>query len=255
MDKHTDINGYLLSYLLHLADSSLIMGHRLSEWAAHGPTLEQDIALSNIALDLIGQSRNFYQYAAQVAGNDATEDTLAYFRNPEEFNNLLITELPNGDWAKTTLKLFFFSAFQYFLFKELINSADTQMSAIAEKSFKEVTYHLRWSSEWVVRLGDGTDESHRRMQVALKDIYPYTLEMFEMEDYEKQLFSQKITIDISIVQRNWNEKIQMVVNEAKLSLPIVDQQKGGKSGNHTSYLKLILNEMQHLQRSVPGCEW
>ncbi|MEO6290093.1 MAG: 1,2-phenylacetyl-CoA epoxidase subunit PaaC, partial [Ginsengibacter sp.] len=164
----------LINYTLHLADNSLIMGHRLSEWTGHGPMLEQDIAITNIALDLIGQSRNFYQYAAELTNiqskenlqGQSTEDTLAYLRDAREFKNLLITELPNGDWAKTILKLFFFSTCQYFLYQKLMSSSDKQLAAIAEKSLKEVTYHLRWSSEWVIRLGDGTEESNRRINLA-----------------------------------------------------------------------------------------
>ena len=150
------------------------MGHRLSEWTGHGPALEQDIAISNIALDLVGQSRNFYQYTAIINGNECTEDSLAYLRDANEFKNILLVELPNGDWAKTILKIFFFSSYQYFFYTELIHSLDKQLSAIAEKSLKEVTYHLRWSSEWVIRLGDGTDESHQRMMNALDELWSYT---------------------------------------------------------------------------------
>src|ERR1022692_4670052 len=180
----------LIHYTLHLADNSLILGHRNSEWTGYGPVLEQDIAISNIALDLIGQSRNFYQYAAKLINGStsqpinlsthqhATEDTLAYLRDVNEFKNCLLLEQQNGDWAKTVLRQFFFSAYQYFLYRQLQNSKDETLAAIAEKSLKEVTYHLRWSSEWVIRLGDGTEESHHRMQVALDEVWPFTGEMF-----------------------------------------------------------------------------
>jgi ring-1,2-phenylacetyl-CoA epoxidase subunit PaaC len=167
----------LFTYTLHLADNSLIMGHRLSEWTGHGPMLEQDIAISNIALDLIGQSRNFYQYAAILKENSATEDSLAYLRDAREFKNLLITEIPNGDWAKTIMKLFLFSTCQFYFYQNLIDSTDKQLAAIAEKSLKEVTYHVRWSSEWVTRLGDGTDESNKRIKSALEKVWPFTGEM------------------------------------------------------------------------------
>src|SRR4026207_984131 len=156
------MNKTLINYTLHLADNSLILGQRNAEWCGHGPVLEQDIAITNISLDLIGQARNFYQYAATLIGNGATEDSLAYLRKEREFNNCLLVEQPNGDWAQTILRQFFFSQYQDLLYSQLINSSDKQLAAIAEKSLREVTYHVRWSSEWVIRLGDGTKESHQR---------------------------------------------------------------------------------------------
>ena len=249
-------NNSLIKYTLHLADSSLIMGHRLSEWAAHGPTLEQDIAISNIALDLIGQSRNFYQYAALISGDGHSEDSLAYLRDANDFKNLLINELPNGDWAHTTLKIFFFSNFQSLLYNKMIGSSDKQLAAIAEKSLKEVTYHLRWSSEWIIRLGDGTDESHLRIQKALNDLYAYTSEMFEMEDFENSLLSSNVSIDVKTLQQSWNEKNQDIFNEASLIITnTAPHPQKGKQGKHTEHLQLILDEMQELQRKYPGLEW
>ena len=182
----------LINYTLQLADNSLILGHRNSEWTGHGPILEQDIAISNIVLDLIGQARNFYQYAAVLINNSTnqqfnqstTEDTLAYLRNENEFKNCLLVEQPNGDWAKTILRQFFFSAYQFYLYQHLQNSNDETIAAIAEKSLKEVTYHLRWSSEWIIRLGDGTEESNSRMQKAIDDLWMYTDEFFEASSYE-----------------------------------------------------------------------
>jgi ring-1,2-phenylacetyl-CoA epoxidase subunit PaaC len=261
----------LFNYSLHLADNSLIMGHRLSEWTGHGPMLEQDIAISNIALDLVGQSRNFYQYAAELANaskvllNDdsshqATEDTLAYLRNAKDFKNILLTELPNGDWATTILKLFFFSAYQFLLYQKLISSSDNQLSAIAEKSLKEVTYHLRWSSEWVIRLGDGTKASRERMQKALDQLWSYTSEMFTPADYELQCVQNNIGVDVSLLEDLWNEKVNRVLLEATLSYPYEAGQQerstfNGKQGIHTEYLEAILSEMQYLQRTYPGCKW
>ncbi|HJU45242.1 MAG TPA: 1,2-phenylacetyl-CoA epoxidase subunit PaaC, partial [Chitinophagaceae bacterium] len=172
----------LINYTLHLADNALIIGHRCSEWCGHGPILEQDIALSNMALDYIGQARNFYQYAATLIGGEATEDSLAYLRDEREFKNLLLTEMPNGDWAQTILRQFFFSTHQYYLYARLQQSSDVQLAAIAEKSLKEVTYHLRWSSEWVIRLGDGTEESKQRLLNALDELWMFTGELFEMAD-------------------------------------------------------------------------
>ena len=248
----------LFNYGLHLADNSLIMGHRLSEWTGHGPMLEQDIAISNIALDLIGQARNFYQYAATIKGDTTTEDTLAYLRDAREFKNLLITEIPNGDWAQTILKLFFFGTYQFYLYQKLKESSDAQLAAIAEKSLKEVTYHLRWSSEWVVRMGDGTDESHRRMEMALEELWPYTGEMFEACSYENLLIENRISVDVSEIKNDWETKITSILREATLSRPgseNVWMQKGGKSGIHSEHLGFILAEMQFLQRAYPGCEW
>lgn len=248
----------LFNYCLHLADNSLIMGHRLSEWTGHGPMLEQDIAISNIALDLIGQSRNFYQYAAVIKGDETTEDTLAYLRDAREFKNLLITEIPNGDWAQTILKLFFFSTYQFYLYQKLKESTDSQIAAIAEKSLKEVTYHLRWSSEWVVRMGDGTEESHRRMEIALEELWPYTGEIFEAASYENLLIKKRISVDVSEIKNDWDIKIAVILCEATLSTSQdenVWMQKGGKSGFHSEHLGYILAEMQFLQRAYPGCEW
>jgi len=246
----------IYNYVLQLADNSLIMGHRLSEWTGHGPVLEQDIAITNIALDLVGQSRYFYQYAALLKDDGSTEDSLAYLRDVNEFKNILLVELPNGDWAKTILKLFFFSSYQYFFYKELIHSLDKQLSAIAEKSLKEVTYHLRWSSEWVIRLGDGTNESHQRMVNALDELWNYTGEMFVASDYELQAANDKIGVDISLLKDDWNKKVKAVFEEATLNIPETKwMQSGGKNGVHTEHLGYILTGMQFLQRAYPGCDW
>src|SRR6186997_1896817 len=191
--------GFREAYSLHLADNSLILGQRNAEWCGHGPVLEQDIAITNISLDLIGQARNFYQYAATLIGNDETEDSLAYLRKEEEFKNCLLVEQPKGDWAQTILRQFFFSQYQYLLFQQLQNSKDNQLAAIAEKSLKEVTYHLRWSSEWVIRLGDGTEESHKRIIKATDELWSYTGELFDAADYEQQGTSENIGVDPRIL--------------------------------------------------------
>lgn len=249
------------NYVLHLADSSLIMGHRLSEWTGHGPILEQDIAITNIALDLIGQARNFYQFAAEIINSNnpgekrITEDDLAYLRDSGEFKNLLITELPNGDWAKTIGKIFFFSAWQFYFYQKLIDSSDKQLAAIAEKSLKEVTYHVRWSSEWIIRLGDGTDESKKRMETAITDLWPYTGEMFIPADYESEN-DTRVTIDVSSIKNDWMKKIKSVLEEATLALPEgLWMHSGGKKGTHTEHLGYILAEMQFMQRAYPGLQW
>ena len=261
--QFNDIAIQPFDYALHLADSSLIMGHRLSEWTGHGPMLEQDMAITNIALDLIGQSRNFYQHAALIANSISeddktiTEDSLAYLRDAGEFKNLLLTELPNGDWGKTIFKTFFFSTWQFYLYQKLIDSSDAQLAAIAEKSLKEVTYHVRWSSEWVIRLGDGTKESHGRMGKALEELWPYTGEMFEPTGYENEAIINRVGIAVSNIKNNWLNKIKIVLEEATLPLPKEDtwMHTGGKNGIHTEHLGYLLSEMQFLQRAYPGCQW
>lgn len=250
------MNTSLINYTLHLADNALILGHRNSEWCGHGPALEQDIAISNIALDSIGQARNLYQYAAVLNNNGATEDSLAYLRDVIDFKNLLITELPNGDWAQTTLRQFLFSAYQFYFYQQLEKSADQQLAAIATKSLKEVTYHLRWSSEWVIRLGDGTAESHDKMVKALSEIWNYTGELFLPASYEKELAASGIAVDLAVIQPLWEQKVSAVFAEATIAIPEKSfAQKGGKEGIHTEHLGYILAEMQFLQRAYPGAEW
>lgn len=250
------MNQSLIAYTLHLADNALIIGHRNSEWCGHGPVLEQDIAISNIALDFIGQARNFYQYAAELTGNGATEDSLAYLRDVIDFKNALITELPNGDWAQTTLRQFLFSTYQYYFYQQLVHSKDAQLAAIASKSLKEVTYHLRWSSEWVIRLGDGTSESNRRMNHALHEVWNFTGELFLPAAYETEMLEQGMGSDLKIVQQNWLQKTNEVFAEATLTIPGKSwAQQGGKQGIHTEHLGYILAEMQFLQRAYPGAAW
>lgn len=245
----------LIDYTLHLADNSLILGQRNSEWCGHGPVLEQDIAITNISLDLIGQARNFYQYAAVLIGGGATEDSLAYLRKEREYKNCLLVEQPNGDWAQTILRQFLFSQFQYLLFQQLQNSKDEQLAAIAAKSIKEVAYHLRWSREWVIRLGDGTEESHSRMLKAIDELWRYTGELFTPAEYEKES-----GIDFTKINDEWNKKVNDVFNEASLIPPsggggATFFQTGGKTGIHTEHLGYILTELQYMQRTYPGSEW
>ena len=250
----------LVNYILHLGDNTLILSQRNSEWCGHGPVLEQDIAITNISLDLIGQARSFYQYAAMLQGGNATEDALAYLRDERSFKNCLLTELPNGDWGQTILRQFFFSVFQYLLYEQLQPSKDSTLAAIAEKSLKEVTYHLRWSSEWVIRLGDGTEESHQRMAKALEELWSYTGEFFVPADYETATANEGIGVDITTLKQPWLNKVQEILHEATLPSPPgeglgVGQHTGGKSGQHTEHLGYILAEMQYMQRAYPGAEW
>jgi len=256
----------IINYTLHLADNSLILGHRNSEWTGHGPILEQDIAISNIALDLIGQARNFYQYAAtlinqstiQKFSKPATEDTLAYLRNENEFKNCLLVEQPNSDWAKTILRQFFFSVYQFYLYQQLQNSNDETIAAIAEKSLKEVTYHLRWSSEWVIRLGDGTEESHSRMLNAIDDLWIYTDEFFQAASYELLAASEGFGVDVLLLKTDWLKKVTEIFDEATLTISVESKQQIkwlGKEGKHSEHLRHILGEMQFLQRTYPNSVW
>ncbi|MEO6406413.1 MAG: 1,2-phenylacetyl-CoA epoxidase subunit PaaC [Ferruginibacter sp.] len=251
----------LIDFILQLADTNFILAQRNSEWCAHGPILEQDIAITNISLDLLGQARNFYQYSANIINTHkesgtseiprVSEDSLAYLRTERDFKNLLICELPNEDWAQTILRQFLYSIFQFGLYEQLQKSIDAPLAAIAEKSIKETTYHVKWSSEWVIRLGDGTEESHARMERALQNLWPYTGEFFIPADYEKGL------IDVVALKKNWIEKVYAVLMEATLQKPAesVYMHRGGKEGAHTENLGFMLAEMQYLQRTYPGATW
>lgn len=241
----------LIDYTLHLADNTLVLGQRNGEWCGHGPVLEQDIAITNITLDLVGQARSLYQYAALLKADGSTEDSLAYLRTEREFKNCLLVEQPKGDWAQTILRQFLFSSYQYYLYQHLQNHTDTTLAAIAEKSIKEVSYHLRWSSEWVIRLGDGTEESHRRMEKAVEELWRYTGELFAPAPYEKEL-----GIDVASLKYDWSKKIKAVFDEAALIVPSsIYIQEGGKTGIHTEHLGFILSDLQYMQRAYPGCEW
>lgn len=256
----------LTQYTLHLADNALILSQRNSEWTGHGPILEQDIAISNIALDMIGQARLFYQYAAQLInsspfrggreGTGATEDSLAYLRDAREFKNCLLVELEKGDWAVSTLRQFFFSVYQFCLYSRLQHSKDATLAAIAEKALKEVTYHLRWSAEWVIRLGDGTEESHQRASDALQKLWPYTGELTTSAIYETSLAEEGIAVDVNSIKDEWMKRVKEVLDEATLPLPESNwMQTGGKQGIHTEHMGYILAELQFMQRAYPGAEW
>lgn len=257
-------------YTLHLADNALILAQRSAEWTGHGPVLEQDIAITNISLDLLGQARNFYQYAASLYNSfnvedkkavnkyipriwkeynrELQEDDLAFLRDEHQYLNLLLTELPKGDWAETVLRQFFFSAFQFYLYQQVQNNSDTQLAAIAEKSIKEVAYHLKWSSEWVIRLGDGSEESKQRIRNALGDQWMFTGEMFQPASFE--------LIDVSSLKADWMKKIETVFTEATLDIPKQTwMQSSGKEGRHTEHLGYLLSEMQYLQRAHPNSQW
>ncbi|MCS6930196.1 MAG: phenylacetate-CoA oxygenase subunit PaaC [Saprospiraceae bacterium] len=243
-------------YVLQLGDNALILSHRLSEWCGHGPVLEQDIALTNIALDLLGQARLLLTYAGELEGRGRTEDDLAYFRDAHEFRNVLLVEQPNGDWAHTIVRQFFFDTYHYYHYQALLNSRDERLAAIAQKAFKEVTYHLRYSSEWTIRLGDGTEESHRRMQAAVDDLWMYTGELTTPNEVERHAAEMGVGSDLEQIRSLWQAKVREVLQEATLQIPDNDwMQSGGKDGRHSEHLGYILAEMQFLQRAYPGLQW
>jgi len=246
----------LIKYILHLADNNLILGQRNAEWCGHGPVLEQDIALTNISLDLIGQARLLYQYAAELKGGESTEDTLAYLRTEREYLNVLLVEQPNGNWGDTIMRQFLYDAFNYFNYKALETSSDTQLAAIAAKSIKEVSYHLRFSSEWVVRLGDGTEESRDKMISAVNDLWKYTGEMFQATSYENSIKGAGISPDLGDIHSKWEEKVKEVLVEATIPVPSSPwMQNGGKKGIHSEHMGFILTELQYVQRTYPNLQW
>ncbi|MES2647737.1 MAG: 1,2-phenylacetyl-CoA epoxidase subunit PaaC [Bacteroidota bacterium] len=240
----------LINLLTTLADSSLIMSQRLSEWTGHGPALEQDIAMTNIALDYLGQARHFYQYIAALKMDGSTEDSIAYLRDAHQYRNHLLVELPNGDWGQTILKIFLFAAFQKPLYEQLQQGKDEHLAAIAEKSLKEVNYHLSWSSDWVIRLGDGTQESKERMVKAIDYVWDYTGELFELISVEP------IAINYDLIMQAWFDTLEKIFDKATLLIPSrKPYQTGGLKGNHTEHLGFVLAEMQWLQRVYPNSEW
>ena len=249
-------NSSLFEYCLRLGDTSLILGQRLSEWCGHGPILEEDIAMSNIALDLLGQSRIILTYAGEVEGNKRDEDVLAFLRDERDYRNLLIVEQPNGDYGQTIMRQFLYSAYAFYLYSELKNSKDKTLSAFAEKSLKEVTYHLRHSSGMVIRLGDGTEESHQRMMNAIDELWMYTGDMFAMDEVDEELIKAEIAVDLKKIFPLWESKVKEVFKEATLEVPQnVFMQHGSRKGIHTENLGYILAEMQVLPRMYPGAKW
>lgn len=250
-------NEALFDFCLRLGDDRLIIGHRLSEWCGHAPILEEDIALANIALDQIGQASTMLKYAGEIEGKGRTEDDLAYLRLEEEFRNSLLAELPNGDFAQTIVRQFFFDAFDYLLLSELVNSKDETLAGFAGKSLKETKYHLRHSSEWLVRLGDGTEESRKRTEDAVNALWMYTGDMFAQTDADKELSAQGIIPDTLSLRTKWFDMVKEIFTRAKLELPTEDafMQSGSREGKHTENLGYILAELQYLPRRYPDAKW
>lgn len=246
----------LFEYILRMGDDSLILGQRLSEWCGHGPILEEDIAMTNIALDLIGQATNLLEYAGKVEGKGRSADDLAFLRFEREYKNVLLVEQANGDFGVTMMRQFLFDAFRKPFFEALEDSSDAQLAAIAAKSLKETKYHLKHSSEWVIRLGDGTDESNKRAQAALDSLWRYTNELFYTDEVDVAMLSQSIGVDLQLVQAEWKATIDKVFELAKLTIPANNWQfDGGRKGLHSEHLGFLLAEMQYMQRAYPGMEW
>lgn len=245
-----------IKYLLHLADNPLILGQRLGEWCGHGPVLEQDIALTNISLDLIGQARLLYQYIADLPGQDTDEDRLAMLRYEHEYLNLLLVEQPNTDFGYTIVRQFLYDAFNLLQYEYLSDHPDTRLNEIAVKTLKEIKYHYRYSSEWMLRLGDGTDESHRRVQEALNRLWRYTGELFKPANYETELISTGWAPDLKPLEAMWHEKVTSVLQEAGLKKPEQETMiYGGKEGRHSEHMGYILTELQYMQRTYPAMKW
>lgn len=250
----------LFDYLLRLADTDLVLAQRLGAWIGHGPVLEEDIASANVGLDLLGQARMWYAYAGEVEARFAArgrgEDELAFMRDSSEYRNLLLVEQPNGDYAQTMARQFCFDVWHHLLLDKLTASGDERIAEIAAKSEKEVRYHVERSVGWVIRLGDGTDESHRRMQAAIDDLWMYTGEMFEADTAEQALAAEGVACDMVALAPVWREHVSAVLAEATLAVPTTTwMQTGSKRGVHTEHLSHLLAEMQVLQRSYPGARW
>ncbi len=250
------MNKNLIQYIYGIADNSLILGQRLGELCGHGPSLETDIALTNISLDLFGQVRSYYQYVAKLQGGDATEDTVAFLRLEREYKNVLLVEQPNTDFAYSITKQFLFDIFHLALLEELQNSKDEMLAAIAKKSIKEVLYHTRFSSDWIKRLGDGTEESSNRIQTAINDLWIFTDELFHQTDADKAMVAEGIGVDTTLLKVNYYKKVSAILDEATLQTPTIEYfQKGGKQGIHSEHMGFILTELQFMQRTYSNMTW
>ena len=246
----------LIKYILGIADNSLILGQRLGELCGHGPNLETDIALTNISLDLLGQTRNYYQYIAKLQGEGKTEDEIAFMRSEREYVNVLLVEQPNNHFGYVIARQFYFDVFHYLLMIKLQDSNDETLAAIAKKGLKEVSYHLRFSSDWVKRLGDGTSESHQKMQEAINDRWLFVNEMFLTTDADIPMIEAGIGVDVSELKEEYHKKVAAILTEATLSIPDEKYfQKGGKQGIHSEHMGFILAELQYMQKSYPNLKW
>lgn len=247
---------YLIKFLIGLADDSVILSHRLSEWCSNAPYLEEDLALSNVALDYIGRARMFYQYAVELEGKERTEDDIAYFRNEREFTNLTIHELPINDFGFTMVRQYFLDVFYCLYLEKLCQSSDQKIAAIAEKAIKESRYHLKRSEPWIKQLAEGTQESRRRVQLALDELENFVGELFYMEEWENDLVKAGIAVDRESLKSSWDEQVQGFLAGSELTFPDSQLQiRGGRNGIHTEHLGHLLSEMQYIQRTMPGLDW
>lgn len=246
----------LFKYTLRLADNALVLGQRLSEWTGHGPFLEEDLALTNIALDTFGTATSLLEYAAQVENKGRDADALAFRRSERDFCNFLLVEQNNGDYAKTILRQALIDAYNILLYTELAKSKDETLAGIAQKAIKEVTYHFRHTSSWVIRFGDGTEESHNKIQEALNELWRFTGELFEQDEVEETLIKQGIAVDVKAFQTKWEKQMDELFTKATLKKPeTVFMQTGGRKGLHTEHLGYMLSEMQTLPRMLPDAKW
>mgnify|MGYP003147234731 FL=1 len=246
----------LYNYILGIADNSLILGQRLGELCGHGPTLETDIACTNISLDLFGQVRSYFQYAAKIAGDNRSEDDIAMLRKEREYKNVLLVEQPNTNFAYTIGRQFLFDVYHLAFLAELQKSTDLTLSAIANKCIKEVSYHERFSSDWVKRLGDGTEESNQKMQKAINDLWTYTDELFHQTEADKVIVAEGAGVDVTKLKVNYYKRVNEILQLANLEIPESKYfQKGGKEGIHTEHLGYLLRELQYMQRAYPNMEW
>ncbi|ADB32037.1 phenylacetate-CoA oxygenase, PaaI subunit [Kribbella flavida DSM 17836] len=244
----------LFVYTLRLGDDALIAAQRTAEWIAAAPQLEEDVALGNIGLDQLGQARSLLQYAAELEGAGRTEDDLAYFRDERDFLNLQLCELPNGDFGHAMARLLYFATYQHLLYEELRASADETLAGVAGKAVKEVAYHVDHATQWVLRLGDGTEESHRRMQAGLDSLWPYTAELFAADDVVRRLAG--VAVDPSTLEEEWLRRVTQVIDDSTCTRPTAAyQHSGGREGRHTEHLGYLLAELQHVARSHPGATW
>ncbi len=247
---------HLYQYIVGIADNNLVLGQRLGELCGHGPSLETDIALTNIALDLFGQTRSYYQYAAQLSAQHQTEDDVAFLRKEREYRNVLLVEQPNTHFGHVIARQFLFDVFHYLFLEQLLHSKDDTLAAIAAKAIKEVSYHKRFSSDWVKRLGDGTEESHQKMQEGISNLWRYTNELFEMTAYENEAVKAGIGIALSELKQNYYKEVNHILEEATLSVPESPYfQKGGKEGIHTEHMGYLLADLQYMQRTYPNMNW
>jgi ring-1,2-phenylacetyl-CoA epoxidase subunit PaaC len=246
----------VVAYTLQLGDDALVLSQRLSEWVAHAPEIEEDIALANIALDLLGQARALYAHAGELEGSGRTEDDLAYLRDERAFANVLLVELENGDFAQTIARQLFFASYQLELYTSLEHSVDEVLAGVAAKAAKEVAYHRDHASEWTLRLGDGTDESQRRMQTAVERLWPYTGELFDGDDLVRGLAAAGVGVDPAALRPAWESYVTQLLREARLAVPEAGWEPGGgRQGLHTEAMGYLLAELQHVHRSHPGATW